>query len=683
MLSMVFSLTVVICIHIFTQKPLLETLVFTENINRFQARFLSILKPGITEESINEDFDFRKEEIFNADAQKSASATESQASTTSRVIKKETLESDNSSFVSVDEDISETKDEKLNETYQGFLNHHMWENVCNFHVESLREFILYPQTPSKRRFLFSSSTKLNESRNNFGERIFGFIVPPSSGEYQFLISSSWNSELWLSFDEKSENLRRIAYFSSSPENPRRSEKDNVLSFPTQISSTIFLNKDVYYLIDLIHQHQSGKAHLKIAWRFPNATVYTAITSKYLRAKMNDSHVTDDAVRLDDYKEQPKQSHDMIMPYINSKEIQDVLPTCVYQPSYLVKRKLIRFEGARDKSNTHFASVYPPDATNSSLPLLENEDIWWRENAVGNSVTNEDVANSVVSLFMEALEAGFPHVYKLRKIISIQHVPDPNRGDRFLLELMLTDGRTGGDVVFSEYLYKLLENNTLCYPEGFGWNKQVTVNVIVPVKNAGRWALYFIRNIAEIVRQTQDLNVHVIIIDYESNDINIEATLERSSLRSFTVVKMPAKERFQRALALQRGAQTVTDPHSIIFLSDLHLKIPPKLITTIPKHCVEGKMAFAPVVKRLRCGYYPDLPLGYWETLGFGLLAIYKSDFDRVGGMNIKEFTEWGGEDWELLDRILMSGLEVERLKIPDFYHFYHPALGKSHQRIGA
>ena len=75
---------------------------------------------------------------------------------------------------------------------------------------------------------------------------------------------------------------------------------------------------------------------------------------------------------------------------------------------------------------------------------------------------------------------------------------------------------------------------------------------------------------------------MIIIDYESNDINIEATLERSSLRSFTVVKMPAKERFQRALALQRGAQTVTDPHSIIFLSDLHLKIPPKLITTIPK-----------------------------------------------------------------------------------------------------
>ena len=39
--------------------------------------------------------------------------------------------------------------------------------------------------------------------------------------------------------------------------------------------------------------------------------------------------------------------------------------------------------------------------------------------------------------------------------------------------------------------------------------------------------------------------------------------------------------------------------------------------------------------------------GYWETMGYGLLALTNYNWDHIGGKNVEEFTDkWGGEEVE-------------------------------------
>ena len=43
------------------------------------------------------------------------------------------------------------------------------------------------------------------------------------------------------------------------------------------------------------------------------------------------------------------------------------------------------------------------------------------------------------------------------------------------------------------------------------------------------------------------------------------------------------------------------------------------------------MAYSPAVGRLYCGKSRDDPGGFWQLNGFGLTAVYKSDWDRFKG----------------------------------------------------
>ncbi|KAM7084687.1 N-acetyl-beta-glucosaminyl-glycoprotein 4-beta-N-acetylgalactosaminyltransferase 1 isoform 2-T2 [Molossus nigricans] len=323
----------------------------------------------------------------------------------------------------------------------------------------------------------------------------------------------------------------------------------------------------------------------------------------------------------------------------------------------------------------------------------------RCNVSGNLQLPEAEAVDVVAQYMERLNARHSGRYALLRIVNVEKRRDSARGSRFLLELELQE-RGGGRLRLSEYVFLRLPGARagdadwdgespepaattsarpegrpeLCRPLRLAWRQDVMVHFIVPVKNQARWVAQFLADMAALHARTGDPHFSVILVDFESEDMDVERALRSAQLPRYQYLRRTGN--FERSAGLQAGVDAVEDASSIVFLCDLHIHFPPSILDSIRKHCVEGTLAFAPVVMRLGCGSSPGDPQGYWEVNGFGLFGIYKSDFDRVGGMNTEEFRDqWGGEDWELLDRVLQAGLEVERLRLRNFYHHYHSRRG--------
>ncbi|KAL9955519.1 hypothetical protein ACROYT_G036854 [Oculina patagonica] len=606
-------------------------------------------------------------------------------------------------------EMAETIDVRTPDSFgRGSVNVHIWRGLCCPKVNSLRQYPLFPNLSKER--LLRHTINSGPLGTWYGQRIMGYIHPPHTGNYTFHLDAHVYAEFWLSKKPNTIDVELIA-------NIAKENKEKSITKPiTSTSRKLYLEKGGKYFFDVLHVMNGGmmrRDHMNITWKVPGSQMYTEISSESLSPLITNEASFSDHVELlraprsvidtelndADGGEDDEDYEGITIPEIQSKlsdkfssyfgedfdlenrydinnfdqlldiseEILSVLPSCSYEPSYAKKRSFKRFEGIWQ---THFSSRFPDDGTKEFICIGNKQ----RKDCKGNDFLTEAEVLELVQIFVKKIDEKYPRKYALKAITNIEKNHDALRGNRYFLELVFRERARSKIVKLSDFVYKFHNSSDLCRPKGITWQRNVTINVILTVKNQGAWAQHFVNEMSRICDETRDDHVNIIVVDYGSQDMNIEEALKRSSLKNYRVLKRSGT--FHKTEAIQSAVSTISDPHSIVLLFDLHLRTPSNLFSAVRKHTVEGRMAFTPVLFRLTfCGRpltSTTQPKGYWETFGFGIFSIFKSDWDRFGGMNVQDFHDkWGGEDWEMIDRVLSVGLEVERLRMPGFYHFYH------------
>ena len=129
----------------------------------------------------------------------------------------------------------------------------------------------YPDEPTSRDVLVrfeatdpDDPSDTSKFGDDYGQRVRGYLVPPTTGEYMLFLASDGNGSLRLSTDADPANAAEVA---SVPDftNPRQWDK-----FAQQRSAPVTLEAGRRYYVEVLHKEERGGDNLAVGWLTPGA-----------------------------------------------------------------------------------------------------------------------------------------------------------------------------------------------------------------------------------------------------------------------------------------------------------------------------------------------------------------------------------------------------------------------------
>jgi hypothetical protein len=162
----------------------------------------------------------------------------------------------------------------LNDDQTGLILREWWSGIPGLEVTNLTNAPGFPGTPtgSSLHSLFEAPINWAE---NYGTRMSGYVVAPTTGAYVFWISGDDYCQLWLSTNDSPASkvlIASVTGWTNSREWTR---------YPSQKSTSINLVAGSRYYIEALHKEAGGGDNLAVGWQLPSGVLERPIPGSRL------------------------------------------------------------------------------------------------------------------------------------------------------------------------------------------------------------------------------------------------------------------------------------------------------------------------------------------------------------------------------------------------------------------
>ena len=160
-----------------------------------------------------------------------------------------------------------------------------WMDIEGGDPNDLLEAEGYPDTPAGSYFV-TDELRGTLTGSTFGQRIYGYIVAPLTGDYTFYIASDDGSRLFLSSDTTpvdtnpalGNQIAEVIVWTDPDQWDKETEAG-------QASTIISLTAGQYYYIEVLHKENTGGDNVSVGWKLPGEATIEVIPATALRTEL--------------------------------------------------------------------------------------------------------------------------------------------------------------------------------------------------------------------------------------------------------------------------------------------------------------------------------------------------------------------------------------------------------------